>query len=93
MGLKKGFSIGFLFGLLLLVSCAAFPYRYYGIQVENWEKGKLLGEEEKDDLPLKVCKPDEASQGKCVVMMVDEFHRLRDKYIELEERLKGCEDN
>jgi hypothetical protein len=78
-----------LFGV---ASCASsFPHRWYGLDAASYE-GKLLGEEEKDDLPLHLCQPDDVTKGKCVVMLVDEFHRMREKYVELQEMLKACQE-
>lgn len=76
-------------GLIIFAACAsAFPYKWYGIDPEM---GTLLGAKPKDDLPLKVCQGDSVQQGKCAVMLIDEFDRLRNDYLSAVERLKACE--
>lgn len=78
-----------IFMFLLLAACAsAFPYRWYGIDPEM---GLLLGSTPKDDLPLTTCSPDQTQKGKCAVMLVDEFDRLRNDYALIKKRLEACE--
>lgn len=73
-----------------LSSCASvFPYKWYGIDVETQ---RLLAKEPKDDLPLTVCRQDDVSKGKCVVMFTEEFDRLASDYAEKTERLKRCRE-
>lgn len=73
-----------------IASCAStFPYKWYGIDPAA---GVLLGKTEKEDLPLTTCQGDEKQKGKCAVILVDEFDRLRNDYIALKERLKKCEE-
>ena len=85
------FINGFLIGLLV-VSCASFTYKYYGLNiVDTVEESTLLGPTPAEDLPLIDCKGDSSQKGKCVVMFVDEFERLRTDIIDMEERLKRCE--
>ena len=75
--------------LISVASCASsFPYKWYGIDPE---KNVLLGPTEKEDLPLSVCQPDDIQKGKCAVMLVDEFDRMRNDLVTLKERLKKCE--
>ena len=76
--------------LLQATACASFQYRYYGLAPASYE-GWLLAREAKDDLPLKVCEPDDVVKGKCVVMLVDEFERMRAEREELIQRLKKCQ--
>lgn len=73
---------------LCLVACAAFNYKYYGI---NPQAGTLLGATPDKDLPLSTCQGDAAQQGKCVVFLVDEFDRLQADYVRMVQRLKACE--
>lgn len=74
---------------LLLAACAsAFPYKWYGIDPGT---GVLLGRTPKEDLPLTTCSPDQAQKGKCAVMLIDEFDRLRNDYVSLKRRLEACE--
>jgi hypothetical protein len=85
--MKKALFV--ILGLLVLAACAsAFPYKWYGIDPGA---GVLLGKTPKDDLPISVCSPDDVQKGKCAVMLVDEFDRLRNDYTALKERLKACE--
>ncbi len=77
--------------VLSLASCGSFSYRWYGLDLLSYEKGKLLGPEEKDDLHIKVCEPDDQNKGKCVVLLTSEFERLKADMIELRTRLEACE--
>jgi len=76
--------------LLVISSCATpeFNYRWYGIDPAE---GKLLGPVESMDLPLTMCQGDEQQKGKCAVLFIDEFDRLRTDYIQMKVRLKDCE--
>jgi hypothetical protein len=77
--------------ILLVAACTSFGYKYYGLQLASYEDGLLLGPDDSDDLPIKVCEPDEQVVGKCVVMMREEFERLRSDLIDMRERLERCE--
>jgi hypothetical protein len=98
MGLTFRQAVFFLLLAVTLVACAGFNYKYYGLEPVSYE-GKLLGPKEKDDVPFKLCAPDPAiegepakkTQGKCVVMFVDEFEKLRFEMVDMKERLKACE--
>ncbi len=75
-----------------VVACttAAFKYKYYGVAPEPGHtsmSGVLLGPEPKDDLPLSTCDPDDRIKGKCVLMMTDEFERLRADLIDCRHRV------
>lgn len=76
--------------LATLASCATpqFNYKWYGIDPEA---GKILGATPDKDLPLSLCQGDAAQAGKCVVMFVDEFDRLRTDYIQMQVQLKECQ--
>ena len=76
--------------MLAVSSCAApqFNYRWYGIDPAA---GKLLGPVESMDLPLSTCQGDEQQKGKCAVLFIDEFDRLRNDLIQLKLRLDQCE--
>lgn len=88
MGLKH-FSLGLLLGIVL-IGCAGFSYRYYGLDLPSYD-GTLLGPKPEDDISFSVCKPDDQSKGKCVVLKADEFFRLKQEYQDMQERLKACE--
>ena len=76
----------------VVLSCGStFDYRWYGLQLDSYENGKLLGPEPEEDLNIKVCKPDEVEQGKCVVILIDEFNRIVEDVIILKKRLEACE--
>lgn len=77
--------------VLALSSCAtaSFDYKWYGIDPAA---GKLLGPKEANDLPLTRCQGDEIQQGKCSVMFIEEFDRMRTDYIQLKVRLRACEE-
>lgn len=77
--------------LVMFASCGSFSYKWYGMQLPDYTKGKLLAEDEADDLPMSVCKPDQVRKGKCVVMLIDEFEKLKADYEVARERLKQCE--
>lgn len=72
------------------LACAGFSYRYYGLDLPRYD-GMLLGEKPKDDVPFSRCEPDEMDRGKCVVMFVSEFEKMRRDMVETKERLKACE--
>ena len=80
--------IGFLF--LVAASCAAFPYKWYGIDPSA---SKLLGPSPGDDLPLANCQGSDGQKGKCAVLFIEEFERLMTDYVETKNRLKACEEN
>lgn len=78
----------FLIVPLLIVSCAAVQYKYYGLQVDKDSSGLLLGETEDEDLDLEAtCYP----KGKCVVLKQAEFFKIMRDYKELRKRLDSCE--
>jgi hypothetical protein len=85
----RQFGLGILLGISLM-ACAGFKYRYYGIDPEA---GLLLGSKPSEDRSLKECQGDSTQKGKCVVLFVAEFERLRADYINAQERLKKCETN
>jgi len=82
----------FVLFITLLACGTTFSYKWYGIELPDYSKGNLIGEKPKDDLPIKVCEPDDQEKGKCVVLLVDEFDRLKSDYIGLQNRLKECEE-
>jgi len=77
--------------ILALGSCASanFNYKWYGIDPLA---GRLLGPTEAQDLPLDRCQGDELQKGKCSVMFIEEFERMRTEYIQLKVRLRACEE-
>ena len=75
-----------------LVACANFPYKYYGIELDDYSAGKLLGPKSSEDLPIRICEPDEFQKGKCVVFLIEEFERMQTDLTEMRNRLKDCEE-
>lgn len=71
----------FLF-IFILVSCAAsasFPFRYYRPELEKYE-GILRGDKPENDLAFKECEPSSGKATPCLVMLKDEFFRLKAEY-------------
>lgn len=89
--MNKQLLFGFFLAFLLFAACAStFGYKYYYLSCDECE-GTLLAKNVKDDLPLTTCRPDDVIKGKCVVMLVDEYDRLRGDVLDMRERLKHCE--
>jgi len=82
--------IAFLFCVLLL-GCAGFTYHYYGLSGVSYENGVLLGPKESDDIPFKMCEPNNQSKSPCVVMFAKEFFAFKQDYLDLQMKLKECE--
>lgn len=81
---------GFCF-CLLMVGCAGFSYKYYGIDGVDYSKGMLLGDVPENDLPFNVCEPNATVKHPCVVLKADEFFKLKEDYEQTKQRLKDCE--
>lgn len=90
--------------LFAVPSCASeplFPYRHYGLQAESYE-GVLLADKAENDLPLARCTPiinGESDPGaepmveyQCVVILKDEFFKLRADHLKLQSELQACQD-
>lgn len=85
----KSSRMGFLVGFALcfaLVACAGFKYRYYSLDLEVWS-GTLQGNEPKNDLPFSVCEPTAIDRNPCVVMLRDDFFRMKERYLAMERQL------
>lgn len=85
----KNFTLGILVGVLL-VGCAGFSYKYYGLSADSYE-GKLLGPKPEDDLPFAECKPTDADKSPCVVVKAKVWFALKTDYEQMEEALKACQ--
>lgn len=73
---------------LIITACAAFSYRYYGIEfAEKSENVILLGPSAKDDKSFLLCQ----NKGACVVLFEAEFFKLRRDYEEKSIRLAELE--
>jgi len=69
---------------LLATACAAFSYKYYGVEWSELSKDvKLLGPKAENDKPFILCE----TRGMCVVMFESEFFKLRRDYEEKSIRL------
>lgn len=86
---QKGYMV-LVLGVLTACSTLAFNYKYYGLSAHNYD-GRLLAVKPEDDLSLKMCEPNDQYHGKCVVIMADEFFRMKQEYLDLENKLKDCE--
>lgn len=76
-----------------VLACASFTYKYYGIGPDQAGemRGTIRGHSDSEDQPLSACMPDAQTGGKCVLLFVDEFERLRADLVDTKERLKACE--
>lgn len=86
---QKGYMI-LILGMLTACASLSFNFKSYGLQAQNYD-GKLLAAKPENDLSLKMCEPNDQYHGKCVVMMADEYYRMKTEHTDLEERLKDCE--
>ena len=84
------FLLGMLFALLM-IGCAGFAYRYYGMSGVFYQNGVLLGPKPSDDLPFERCAPTATSRNPCVVMFANEFFSLKTDYETTKRRLSECE--
>jgi hypothetical protein len=91
MGLVKKLS-GFIFGVglgFLVAACATeFPYKYYGLSLED---KTLKGPTQADDLSLDVCKASPSSAAPCIAMMSDAFLEMKKRYKDLQSELIACQ--
>ena len=76
---------------LVLGSCASVGYQHFVLDLPTYEQGILRGPKPKDDLPVSVCTPDQASQSKCIVVLEEVWDTLQRELIEMRERLEACE--
>jgi hypothetical protein len=85
--------VKYFFLILILSACTTAEYKWYGLELPNYDKGKLLGPGEKDDVPLKICEPDQFQKGKCIVILATEFERMVEDYSRTKLQLKDCQGN
>lgn len=80
---------------LLLLACGSFSYKHYVVQPMPGEelRGVLAAKDQSEDLPLSRCQPDDIQKGKCVVLFVEEWERLRVDYDALKMKLEECESD
>lgn len=84
------YTLGVLSGCLLM-GCASFAYRYYGLEGVRYEEGKLLGPVPKEDLPFSSCAPNVESKHPCVLMFAKEFYAFKLDYEDTKQDLETCE--
>lgn len=90
MVMRKSFALGML-AMALIMGCGGAGYRYYTLELPEYDKGKLKGPEEKEDLPMEVCKPNAADHAPCFVILSDEFFKIKRDLKDAQEKLKACE--
>lgn len=73
---------------LVLVACASFSYKYYAL---DYQHSVLMGPTPADDLPLSVCQGDAQSQTKCIILMIDEFYRVKGDLEKCQSQLSSCQ--
>jgi hypothetical protein len=86
---KKEFIIGVLLGLSLAACAgAAFPYKYYGLDLVD---KKLLGPTPTDDLDLSVCDAIASNRSPCIAVMGDAMMALKQDYLDTKNQLIDCQ--
>lgn len=99
--MKKTAMVAVLFyalGVITMVGCASFPWRYYGTQMDDtcYDKGNLLGKQGKQgwpNLPLAECKPDVSIKLKCITVPIDDFYSFKADDEKCHSDLNSCEKN
>lgn len=85
-----GLRITLILCLFAVLSCGAtakFPFRAYGLLPNSFE-GKLISPTTPNgDLDLNDCKPDDKVKGKCLVMLREEFFKLKSDYLDIKQKL------
>lgn len=89
---RKSYLLGMV-SAFILIGCAGFSYRYYGLQGVGYEHGTLLGPKESDDLPFSKCSPNGESKNPCVVMFTKDFFAFKLDYEDTKQKLKECQKN
>lgn len=82
--------IGSLLSFLLL-GCAGFSYRYYGLEGADYSRGTLLGKEPADDLSFTICEPTFFVKHPCIVIKASEFYKMKLDYEDTIQKLKECQ--
>lgn len=88
--MKRLYALGVLSGCILM-GCASFAYRYYGLEGVRYEEGKLLGPSPKDDLYFSACAPSSQSKHPCVLMFSKEFYAFKQDYEDTKQQLEACQ--
>ena len=73
---------------LLIISCAATSYKYYGLDLDEGSSGTLQSDDPKNNLDLvETCE----KQGACVVLTREEFFKLARDFRETKKSLENCQ--
>lgn len=94
----KYLMFGLVLGFLMdgCATPAGFIYKYYGLDAVSYD-GSLRGPKPATDIPLEVCSPVAATPtlpakpGQCVVMLREEFYRMKGDFLILEKNLVACQ--
>lgn len=86
----KDFILGFMC-CALLFGCASFAYTTYGLDGVNYSNGKLLAAKPEGDKAFMECAPTAAIKHPCVVLFATEWFRLKQDFIDTQNKLKTCE--
>lgn len=91
---SKHFAFGCMFAFLMM-GCASFSYRYYGMDSNvSYEKGVLTGKEGTEgwpDIPFSFCAPSAATNHPCVIMKSADFFAMKLDYEDLKSKLDECQ--
>ena len=85
---KKSFIAGFLCCSILMACADTFPFKYYEYDIKN---GKLLGATAQDDLPDSQCNATPASAYPCMIVLTDEFFKLKADDLKAHQDLQDCQ--
>ena len=87
---RVSFLSGFLLAILLC-SCSAWTFHYYGLDGMDYSKGSLLGASVTEDLPFSVCTPTQVDKSPCIIMLAKDFYAMKQEYQDTVMRLRECE--
>lgn len=73
------------------VACASTDYWKTPVYVLDHQHSMLRAHEEKDDLEIKVCDPDEQSSAKCYVILRNDYIALRKEYNAVKQALSDLQ--
>lgn len=86
MGLRTIFILC-LFSLIACGATAKFPFRAYGLMPNSFEGRLISPTTPNGDLDLKECEPDAKVKGKCLVLLREEFFKLKADYLDIKQKL------
>lgn len=90
----RAILVGLVLGFLI-AGCAGatFAYKYYGIDSVRYDQGKLLGPKPENDIPFNACEPSAQSKHPCVIMFASEFFKLKQDYMDTQDKLNQCQSS